>query len=71
MSGPAGLARSRLTASGLELPAVAPPRSRYVPLRRHRNLVFCAGVTSDGSSGLAGDCPLELARAAARLSALH
>jgi enamine deaminase RidA (YjgF/YER057c/UK114 family) len=74
VSGPAvtgSAVRARLAAARLELPAVAAPRSRYVPLRRHGDLVFCAGVTSDGVTGLAGECAIELARAAARVAALR
>src|SRR5947209_4204931 len=73
-TGPAAtgsVVRSRLAAAGHALPEVAAPRSRYVPLRRHGDLVFCAGVTSEGITGLAGECAMELARMAARVAALR
>jgi enamine deaminase RidA (YjgF/YER057c/UK114 family) len=64
--------RSRLQAAGLELPPVTAPRSRYVPLRCHGGVAFCAGVTSDGLTGMAGDgCPVGRAREAAQLAALR
>jgi enamine deaminase RidA (YjgF/YER057c/UK114 family) len=62
--------RERLTDAGLQLPAYVPPASNYLPLRRHGDLVYCAGVTSDGFTGPVGaHSELGDARAAAAFCA--
>jgi enamine deaminase RidA (YjgF/YER057c/UK114 family) len=62
--------RGRLAAAGIELPEVAPPSQRYVPMRRYGQLAFCAGVTSDAIFGTAGlDATLEDGQAAAAIAA--
>jgi enamine deaminase RidA (YjgF/YER057c/UK114 family) len=64
--------RSRLIDAGLALPGVDAPRSRYVPLRVHAGVAYCAGVTSDGMTGVVGDdATVEEAMLAARHAALR
>ncbi|MBB5161238.1 RidA family protein [Mycobacterium sp. AZCC_0083] len=62
----------RLAAAGMMLPEVAPPVSNYIPGCRFHDLVFCAGVTSEGATGTVGvDATVEDARGAARVAALR
>lgn len=64
------LVRQRLEDAGIALPAYVAPRSQYKPIRRFGDVVYCAGVTSDGITGrVSADGDLEHARAAARLCA--
>ncbi|MDT5286618.1 MAG: hypothetical protein QOF88_1507 [Mycobacterium sp.] len=68
----AGTVEHRLAAGGMVLPEVAPPVSNYIPARRLHDLVFCAGVTSEGATGTVGvDATVEDARGAARVAALR
>ncbi|MCU1697607.1 MAG: hypothetical protein JWR34_3670 [Mycobacterium sp.] len=68
----AGTVEHRLAAAGMLLPEVAPPVSNYIPGRRFHDLVFCAGVTSEGASGTVGvDATVDEARVAARVAALR
>jgi enamine deaminase RidA (YjgF/YER057c/UK114 family) len=64
----AGTTRQRLARAGIELPEVTAPASNYLPVRRFGDLVFSAGVTSEGMTGTVGaDTSLDVARDAAGL----
>lgn len=63
-------ARTRLAAAGWTIPEPYVVRSEYVPTRLHRDVLYCAGLTSP-LQGRAGDeVDVEHAQAAARQCAL-
>jgi len=70
MSSATSTVAGRLSEAGIVLPEVEPPSDRYIPLRRHGRVVYCAGVTSDGIAGRLGeDLDIAAGRRAADLCA--
>jgi enamine deaminase RidA (YjgF/YER057c/UK114 family) len=63
-------ARTRLAEAGWTIPEPYVVRSEYVPARLHRDILFCAGLTSPLRGRVGDEVDVEHARAAARQCAL-